>query len=107
MSKNVIYKYTLGITDKQVLSLPRYPTFLKVAEQGGQLCLWALVDSEAELVPYTFRIYGTGHPIDVEEYDLDHIDSVLCQGGALVWHVFVDYTDKEHCTFLLDPDDEE
>jgi len=43
----IIYKYTIEITDKQIISLPGltgYSSLLHFEFQGGKLCLWALVD---------------------------------------------------------------
>ena len=51
--------------------------------------MWTLVDTESEEGTFEFRIYGTGHPIDVDyfhEADLDWIDTF--QMEPFVWHVF-------------------
>ena len=59
--------------------------FLSVDMQDRQLCLWAQVDTEAELVEMQLEVYGTGHEI------LDHGMSVYIGtafDGPFVWHVF-------------------
>ncbi len=86
----MIFKYPLKITRTQTITLPEINMVIKVAEQNGELMLWALVDPVGEIKQaITIMIVGTGHPIDVksmEEYA--YFDTVLMSDG-LVWHVFL------------------
>lgn len=89
-----VFKYPLTWDDRQELSVPRGAQLLRVDVQTGPyraveqstLCLWALVKPDAETVQRTFRIAGTGHPI--EDSPLEYIDTVVLDGGTLVFHVF-------------------
>lgn len=87
MSKRV-WKYQLSITDWQALYMPIGAVILSVQEQFGDICLWAMVDSEEEI--YENRIIiivGTGNP--AEHVDpINYIGTVQTHDGSLVWHVF-------------------
>lgn len=84
-----IWKFSLELTDEQDVVAPEGGKLLSVQEQNGQLYLWALVDSDAEKIPYRISIVGTGHnAIAVESKR--YVGTVQTAGGTLVWHVFVD-----------------
>lgn len=75
--------------------MPKGAKPLTVAVQGiqGQVCLWALVDSEAELEARDFVTYGTGHPVrDVVKRNVGEIQTYIgtyqLASGSLVFHVF-------------------
>ena len=90
-----IYKYPLEITDRQVIPtgyLAAYP--LSVAEQNGQLALWAYMDDKSipqlrdknntyELV---VEIVGTGQNFDET---MRYVGTVVMSNG-FVWHVFAE-----------------
>lgn len=81
--KLTIYKYPL--TDEvSVLDLPKEARVLTANEQRGQICVWVLLDPEADTVPRTLRVIGTGWilPGDPGRY----IATVF--SGMFVWHVF-------------------
>ena len=84
-----IWKFPLEITDSQVIQMPVGSEFMCAKMQGGTLCLWAYVNSEAVKEDITIRIVGTGHPFSkAERNDLWYLDTVQAMGGTLVWHVF-------------------
>jgi len=83
-----VYKYPIPVTDMIDLSLPAGAQPLHVAAQGEMVCLWALVDPEAEPVARRFIVRGTGHPIENDDADLSHVGTFLLQDGALVFHLF-------------------
>jgi len=83
-----IFKYPLQIIDRQILKLPVGARKLSVQNQGGFVCLWALVDPNAEKRPVEIFIYGTGNPIDQDITRQLYIDTV--QQGQFVWHVFAE-----------------
>lgn len=87
-----IWKFPLEVTDLQTIQMPVDAHFLSVGQQDDELMLWALVDPENQLIPTTFAIYGTGHPIGAAESDEYHVGTV--QVGPYVWHVF--YVFDEH-----------
>jgi hypothetical protein len=79
-----IWKFPVEITDVQTINAPRGAEPLSVQLQGGQPCIWMLVDPTSPKAPYTVRCVGTGHPTKVEAGAF--IDTV--QVGPLVFHFF-------------------
>lgn len=77
-----IWKYTLQLTDTQVLKIPLPATPIAAQLQGGALCLWAEVDPESAKANITIAVVGTGHPLPDGRY----ISTV--QAGPLVWHIY-------------------
>lgn len=82
---NVIYKYPLEITEQQIFILPKDSDILDVQFQDGDLCLWALVNTDNDTEQRVIRIFGTGWPIDMYGSPR-HISTV--QKDGLVWHIF-------------------
>jgi hypothetical protein len=66
--------------------LPVGAKLLSVHAQGDDLCLWALVDTEAPLEDREFVIVGTGH--EVHDHAGAFIGTALLANGRLVLHVF-------------------
>jgi hypothetical protein len=81
-----IYKWTLSITDRQDLPLPKGARVLTVQVQGGMPQLWALVDPAAPIVHRTFDTYGTGH--GMPDQPGEYVGTYQMEDGALVFHVF-------------------
>lgn len=86
-----IYKYELPRQVESTVQLPQGAEVLSVQLQlYGQFFLWALVDDSAPPEPRTFRIIGTGQPV---EDGLIHITTIQesfadKDQGIFVWHVF-------------------
>lgn len=85
-----IYKYRLDIQDVQHVAIPTVAHMLTVQAQGDALMLWALVDPDSPLKARTIRVYGTGHRIESEHVHAHYAGTAQTNGGALVWHVFID-----------------
>lgn len=88
---HTVYKYPLdGYADRQTIELPKGAQPLSVQFQNGQLCLWALVDTNLGLGRYTVQMYGTGHEIDADDLPVGHefLGTVQVSGGVLVFHLF-------------------
>lgn len=99
-----VYKYNLDIVDEQVVTLPRGAKILSCQQQrtpdswrpayDGGLQLWALVDTDATHTrDHIVRIFGTGNPVNDKMPDgrvMRFVDTVITNGGSLVWHVFAD-----------------
>lgn len=82
---SVVYKYPLRIDDEQIVTMPEGAELLHVAEQRGELMLWArVIPTGQRTVARTILIRGTGAPI----WTQPHVGTVITEGGALVWHVF-------------------
>lgn len=82
-----IWKYPLMVTDCQTVRMPQGAEILSVADQRGELCVWALVDPDADLEDRMFYIFGTGNPVS-EILPWQFVGSV--QQNVFVWHVFVE-----------------
>jgi hypothetical protein len=82
-----IYKYPIGDFSAAVdIYVPLGAELIEVHEQGDEIVLWFIVDTEAKYeTRRTFRVYGTGWEMDETEV-IDHIGSVHSRG--YVWHVF-------------------
>ncbi len=81
-----VYKYPFLLEDRQLIGLPKGAKPLTVQLQGGQLCLWVLVDDKVtDVDPFYFAVCGTGHPIPTLA-DIQYLATV--QTGPLVWHIF-------------------
>lgn len=79
-----IWKYPLEvIIDKQTVFMPAGAQILSVENQHGRLCIWAIVDTSADLEDREIIVMGTGGPVPLGE--LDHIGTAIM--GSLVWHV--------------------
>ena len=81
-----IWKFPLQVTDEQSVMMPAGSQPLTVQIQGEQVCLWALVNPDAEKEDRTVQIFGTGHPVKVAG---DYISTFQMRGGALVFHAFI------------------
>lgn len=80
----IIYKYEIDLRGNTFL--PEEAEILKIAPQGGDLYLWALVSpSETPTRDVSYHIYGTGQGIHDE--DLTYVDTVFMDTG-IVWHIF-------------------
>ena len=79
-----IYKYPLMIKDLQIVMMHSPGEILKVGSQNGQVCIWALADSDAPIIECKIAICGTGLscPYPIEQ----HLGTVII--GGFVWHVF-------------------
>lgn len=82
-----VYKYEIPMGDLFSVPMPAGAQILKFAKQHDALCIWAIVDTAAELETRVFRLAGTGHEID-NASSLSYIDTVLLSDGALVFHLF-------------------
>lgn len=83
-----IYKYTLSVTDLQVLSLPEGARLLTVQTQHGRPQLWALVNEKASMTKHRkFATYGTGNPMPDGDPG-NYIGTYQLNDATLVFHVF-------------------
>lgn len=81
-----IYKYPLQLMDRQTLSMPDGAKILSIQAQRDQVCLWAMVDENAQEIARTIAIYGTGQPIPDEPGT--YMQTFQMAGGNLVFHAF-------------------
>jgi hypothetical protein len=82
-----IWKKQIEITDIQLIALPENSKILCVQTQNEKPCIWFLNENVESIktTTHTFRIYGTGHPVDNEPGT--YIGTFQIQ-GVLVFHLF-------------------
>ena len=82
-----IYKYILKPWIKETVDLPEGAQILKVENQHGEFCLWALVNTRKKLVEQRkIIIRGTGHEV---EYDnIKFISTFQIDDGRFIFHAF-------------------
>jgi hypothetical protein len=71
--------------------MPKGADMLTAAMQGDTLCVWAMVDPQAETVTRRFWVIGTGMSIGTgpfEQPNMRYVGTAL--ENFLVWHVFVE-----------------
>lgn len=102
MSKRVIWKFPFEVADFVKIEMPLGACILHVGTQpsmssegGEQACLWAIVDPDARVEDFSFRIFGTGQPMpDVAQppYPLPQnmviIGTFQMNRGGETWHMF-------------------
>ena len=84
-----IWKFELGVTDKQIVTLPIGAEILSVQTQNETPCLWALVNPKSETEERVFEMFGTGHPVYCDMgIDRKFIGTFQMRNGRLVFHLF-------------------
>lgn len=79
--------------------MPRFSTVLRVEWQHGELCMWALVDPEAEKEQRHFIIVGTGHEVQASDDSKANLSpegyrgTFQYLGGDLIFHIFEVFRD--------------
>jgi hypothetical protein len=76
-----IWKFPLKVTGIQQVEMPKGATILCADTQGDVLCLWAIVDPDADRENRQIAIVGTGH--GMAESELKYIGT-----AQMLWHVF-------------------
>ena len=84
-----VFKYPVPIADSFSLDMPVGSEILAFQTQREQPCIWALVDPNAQVAHYNFRLAGTGHPIEDNNDQLKYIGTCQMAGGSLVLHLFL------------------
>jgi len=60
---STIWKFPIETIDKQEVKIPGGGLILCVQTQGGNPCLWALVNPDRATETRSIRIHGTGHSV--------------------------------------------
>ena len=79
-----IFKYSLDVVDMQTVVMPEHARILSVANQHGNLCLWAEVDTDNHTEDRVISVYGTGNPLPDNQGHF--VGSVIID--PFVWHVY-------------------
>lgn len=81
-----IWKYEVPIEGMFKISMPKGAEIIAFQVQHEKPCIWAIVNTDAELTIRTFAIIETGHPFT--ENPGKYIGTIQMAGGNLVWHLF-------------------
>lgn len=79
-----IWKFPLPI-GPSVVEMPNGAEVLTVQTQNDQPCLWALVDTDHDIIRRVFDVFGTGH---IMPRSGKYIGTFQLDGGAFMGHVF-------------------
>lgn len=81
-----VFKYTIDPRNPSI-DLPVGAEILSVAFQGGVLCMWAKIDTEARTKTRNFEAFGTGHEIP-QTMGVDYVFVGTAHIDGLVFHAF-------------------
>jgi hypothetical protein len=86
----VVWKYKIPDEDEFTINMPEGAQVLTVQVQPSvrSVVIWALVNPEHRTCQRSFRLAGTGEPIDWRPEALRFIGSVQLHRGLRVLHVF-------------------
>lgn len=91
---NRIFRYEVPVIDCPTISLPVGSQFLHFnIGARGELAVWFLVNDQADVKPVSFRLYGTGHPVDCDPNGWPGHFLGTAVSPPFVWHLF--------CTSLM------
>jgi hypothetical protein len=79
-----IWKFSVPLTSKLIVSMPEFPRMLSCQLQNGSPMLWAEIESDNQKCDYEFHWVGTG--VDEDTSDYEYVSTV--QFGPLVFHLF-------------------
>jgi hypothetical protein len=84
-----IYKYRLPFMEVCKVIMPHNSEIIRIDGLDGALWIWAIVDTEEELVERTFHLFKTGGemPDDIGEYDYLGCGAIFVQ-MELMMYVF-------------------
>ena len=91
MATGAVWRLSLSLTsEEQTFTVPKHYDILNVAWHKGGVSLWLhIIDVEEDRADISFRIVGTGQPLDADEFALaGYCGTALQDGGEFVWHVF-------------------
>ena len=87
-----IYKYVLDDAKQDwEFDLPVDAKILDIQVQFRYPCIWVLLDTEAVTVKRTFKLYGTGQPVNEPPEKLHYIGTYQMASGAYIFHLFEIY----------------
>lgn len=87
-----IFKYELETSRIQEVIMPAFSKILCVKNQNNIPCLWAMIDTDFQLVKRKITTFLTGSDIEFDNQRLKYIGTYLINNGSFVGHV---YEEKE------------
>lgn len=85
---HTIFKFELGILEKQSIMLPPGYRIIRVATIEGRLYVWAIVNTDELPVPVQFEMYKTGQEISKPDDLTYHGFCAIFVGMELGLYVF-------------------
>jgi len=82
-----VYKYQI-LNPQSAIDLPIGAEVLHVAEQHGQIQMWAKINTGNTAETRIFQVFGTGHEIPNDGKERAFISTFFVKGGLFVFHVF-------------------
>lgn len=88
-----IYKYQIYPSSK-IINIPTYQGVTPLScglDYNGDMCIWAVVETEAPAAFMEVYCVGTGWPLDeifTGECDVEYVGQI--KDGEYIWHVFVE-----------------
>lgn len=82
-----VHKFVRNPWSEDVL-MPLGAEILSVGFQQDNFCMWAMVDTDAVVLPRKFKVFGTGHEIPVELTDQMKFVGTGHMDNGLVFHAF-------------------
>ncbi len=83
-----IWKYDLTPEAVQYIDMPDGAQVLCLHMQYDTPRIWVLAESDLPKTRRTFRVFGTGNPIEDDLSTLKYVGTFQIYGGTLVFHVF-------------------
>jgi hypothetical protein len=95
----VIHKYILPFQEVAYVSMPYESTILRVDGISGQLYVWAVIDTENQLVEHKFYLFKTGMemPNDINSYYYHGCGAIFI-GMELMMYVYTNPMDQYQIT---------
>lgn len=83
-----VYKYEFPVGDTCYVTMPIGAKVISVGVQRERhICLWAVVNPEAETETRIFHVRGTGHPLRLAANNGSRFIGTVFD-GPFVWHIF-------------------
>lgn len=88
MGELIIFKYTFEVDPEVEIEMPKGAHILTVQVQHGYPTIWAIVDPEQPKEIRHLRLFGTGHPLDIDPAASRYIGTFQLDMGNFVGHLF-------------------
>lgn len=82
-----IWKFALPLADRLNVKMPKGARLLTFQVQDGHLCLWAEVNTLADVEKRYFAVFGTGHEMP-REMGYSDVYVGTWQQEQFVWHLY-------------------
>ena len=88
-TNNTIWKFGFSPSNEISITMPKGAEILTLQTVGNNPFIWAFVNSEAENEKRHFKMYGTGHIIQIKENTMErYIGTYQLYEGTLVFHLW-------------------